>query len=457
MGSVEEANETSMRVIVIGATGFAGRAVLQALADGKTINNVISLSDRHDPRPGTETAWPEIERREVNLTDDLSDQLRFADAVVYAGWPVTNLRCGAAGNQDVSALHNVCDSVAASGVQTFVYGSSMGAYSSAPTGQEVREDWPALGLASSSLSQQMAYGDRRVAQFAAEHPVIRVVTLRPGAIVCPTQMENGWKSRLGRKVVATLAIGQRWRFVPDLGRVLQVVHVADLALAFRLAVTESVVGSYNLAADSITPELLAQVFGARRAPVSPRHATRILSCFRHIGLHSVGSEWLELALRCPVMDTRRAQGELGWGYEHSALSILQEWHDILAAASSERTSWKEQPEGYNRCEQRRGDLEVEQRPGKALERVDRHLVGGGVCQIAVHVAEPACESIEDIVFHRLPGRLEGGPCPAAQIIFGPGLLGHADDGAVEALGRFEAVERPKGHLLGEVLSDPEDD
>jgi len=112
---------------------------------------------------------------------------------------------------------------------------------------------------------------------------------------------------------------------------------------------------------------------------------------------------------------------------------------------------------HYRCEQRRRDLEVEQRPGKALKRLDQHLVGGGVCEITVHVAEPACESIEDLVFHRLPGRLEGRPCRAAQMVFGPLLLSNADDRAVEALGRFEAVERPKGHLLGEVAGDPKDD
>jgi len=44
---------------------------------------------------------------------------------------------------------------------------------------------------------------------------------------------------------------------------------------------------------------------------------------------------------------------------------------------------------HHRREQRRRDLEVEQRPDKALERLGQHLVGSGVCEIAVHVAEPA--------------------------------------------------------------------
>ena len=153
---------------MIGAYGSVGRAILEELADDKCISHVLSLT------------WPghamslgdgiEIEQSEVKLTDDLTKWLRFADAVVYAGWPI---RCfGDSSKADhLAILENVCRSLVTADVHTLIYGSSVGAYSPAYKADAVEEDWAISGLRYSHLSQQIARNEQFVEQFEAKHPL----------------------------------------------------------------------------------------------------------------------------------------------------------------------------------------------------------------------------------------------------------------------------------------------
>jgi hypothetical protein len=167
-----------------------------------------------------------------------------------------------------------------------------------------------------------------VDQLAAAHPVIRVVRLRAGLITCPT---SGIRQMtlLGRRMVSTAL---RARCVPDLGsHVLQIVHVADLARAFCLAVTQSVLGSFNIVAGPISSDLVAQNVGATTVPISLATAIELLSFSREVGLHSVDPQRIQLALEAPLVDTTRALSLLGWKIDHSVISMMEEWTECLGA------------------------------------------------------------------------------------------------------------------------------
>jgi UDP-glucose 4-epimerase len=334
-----------VRVIVIDAVGSAGRAILETLAADKRIDHVVSLI-----RPGG--AFPladhtEVEWREVNLSGDLSMYFRFADAVVYAGWPV---RCFGdfTPNDSLQMLENVCRAVVAAGVHTFVYGSSVGVYSPAPRTDPVGEDWPTSGLPSSCLSQQIAQNEQFVMQFAASHEVIRAVCLRFATIISattsepPSPFERWGMVALGRKLVSTVTTGARAAMVPSLGsHLLQVVHVGDVASAFSSALTGSVVGPFNIASEPFTTKLVAQSFNARGVPMSPSLCSQIFSLFRRLRLHTMDPAWVDIALESPVLDQTRAVEELGWTSRHSAASALEELARTLAADSFKSTPGKE--------------------------------------------------------------------------------------------------------------------
>ena len=319
-----------MRVIAVGATGTAGAMVLQELAADERVDEVVSLVATGTVPSASSSAEAGIERREVDLTGDLSDHLRFADAVVFAGWVLT-------GREDVvmspepvlAALHTVCSSMISAGVHTFVYCSPVGANSPAFEGPSVAERQPKLTKFSHRLSLQVSRCERLVDQFERDNAIVRVVRLRPGLLVYDRgAMRRG--SWLGKKIGETLIGGKRTRLVPNLDpHEIQVVHVSDLAHAICLAITESVLGDFDVAAGPIDSELLARVFAAKRVTITPRQVTTILSLGRHFGFSSMDPAWFELALRSPLLDQTRAREELGWGCEHSETAVLEAWAETL--------------------------------------------------------------------------------------------------------------------------------
>jgi nucleoside-diphosphate-sugar epimerase len=321
-----------MRVIVVGATGRVGQHVLVDLADNKFVNKVVSLEEEGaEAQPGG-VVDRDIERRTLDLTANLTAQFRFADAVVYAGWPVSDTGEDGTSMRNLAVVENVCKGVASSEVRVFVYGSSVGAYASAPAGHLVDENWPTRGIPNFLSSLRMAECEHLVDRFEEAHPLTRVVRIRPSLIACSVEFEVWRQSLIGRRLIAAAI---ETRVVPDFTScALEIIHVADLARAFSLAVTQSVVGSFNVAAGPLTSELVAQRLVARKVPVSLDAALELLTVSSDVGLHSLNPSRVKLALEAPFVDTTRAQTNLGWRIEHSVGLILQELMDSLKMSNA---------------------------------------------------------------------------------------------------------------------------
>jgi UDP-glucose 4-epimerase len=317
-----------VRVIVIGAKGRVGRAILRGLADHQQVTHVVSLTeDVETTKDTTLHGETPIEQRKVNLFDDLSDHFKFADAAVYAGWPVTDLQVGLRERQ-MEALSNVCQCIGVVGVRVFVYGSSAGVYSSAPPGRAfVDEAWPTLESTPSVQLSQLVRAERVVDRFEDHHAMIRLVRLRAGVIVCPTPARP---QTIGRRILRVMNGPHRWRFVPDMGPyVLQCLHVDDFVSALCLALTESVNGPFNIAADPITSDLLGELFEAKKVRLPPRYVRRVRMLGSRLPILHGPSDWVELAIRPQAMDTTKAERDLHWTMEHPARSIVAEWIENL--------------------------------------------------------------------------------------------------------------------------------
>ena len=264
-----------MRVIVVGARGEVGRSVLYGLASHKQVTDVIALSDDGTTAPSFRHSRGRRHRQFSSALWTCSAifeaELRFADAVIYLGQPHNGPFDGALRRRQQDILSHLCDSVGIVGVRVFAYVSSAAVYAPARASERVDESWPATGATSCLEALQAADCERQIARFEADHPLIRVVRLRPGIVVCPSVSKHGWRMQLLKRLFAIANGRRRGPLVPDVEPLsIQCIHVSDLTEALCLALTRSVSGAFNVAAEPITSALAGN---AARSQTNPDPAT----------------------------------------------------------------------------------------------------------------------------------------------------------------------------------------
>ncbi|SDM41039.1 NAD-dependent epimerase/dehydratase family protein [Nonomuraea jiangxiensis] len=317
-----------MRVVVVGATGNVGTSVVRALAADDGVTSIVGVARRLPEWRIDRTDW----RQADVATGDLARIFEGADAVVHLAWlfqptrdPTVTWRANVLGSM------RVFRAVAEAGVPALVHASSVGAYSPGPKDQPVDESWPTHGWPGAAYGREKAYVERVLDVFEHDHPAIRVVRMRPGFIfqrVAATEQRRLFAGPfLPRRLVRRGLVP----FVPDLpGLRLQVLHAADAAQAYRLAVTRQVRGAFNLAAEPVLdPHDLAELLGARTVRVPYGLARTVMAAGWHLRLLPAAPGLLELALRIPLMKTDRARDVLGWTPRHSSWQAMRELFEGL--------------------------------------------------------------------------------------------------------------------------------
>jgi UDP-glucose 4-epimerase len=312
-----------VRVVVTGATGNVGSAVVRALQADPRIGTVVGLARRPPKSAPDGVAW---EACDV-VSDDLVARFRGAAAVVHLAWliqPSRDLRRLWQVNVEGSA--RVVEAVERADVPALVHASSVGAYSPGPAGDgPVDESWPTHGIPTSAYSREKAYVERLLDAFETRAPDRRIVRLRPALI-----FQREAASRIRRLFLGSLAPNPMLRpgrlpvfpIVP--GVAFQAVHSDDVAAAYREAVTRDVRGAFNVAADPVlTLEDVASVLGARPVPVPPAVVRPVVRASWTARLHPVEVGWWDLARRSPLLRTERARDELDWRPVHTAHDALR--------------------------------------------------------------------------------------------------------------------------------------
>jgi UDP-glucose 4-epimerase len=317
-----------VRVVVVGATGNVGTAVVQALGDDAAVSAILGIARRVPARSLPKTTWVSADVAE----DDLVTHLRGADAVINLAWifqptrdPLRTWRVNVLGGI------RLFDATAAAGVTTLVHASSIGAYSPGPQEGAVDESWPTHSLPTVAYGREKAYLERVLDTYEHEHPEIRVVRLRPGFIFQRTSAAEQRRLFAGPLLPNLLVRESLIPVVPDLpGLRLQALHAADAAQAYRLAVTQNVRGAFNIAADPIVDTAaLADLFDARVVRASTPVIRSTVAAAWHLRVIPASPELLDLALGVPAMDTSRARDELGWRPQVSALDAIAEFLEGL--------------------------------------------------------------------------------------------------------------------------------
>jgi nucleoside-diphosphate-sugar epimerase len=318
-----------MRVVVTGATGNVGTSLVQALAADPDITHTVGLARRHPRWQPAKTVWQPADV----ARDDLRPLFEGADVVVHLAWLFQPThRPDITWETNVAGSARVFEAVAAAGVGSLIYASSVGAYAPGPKDRAVDESWPATGLPSAIYSKEKAAVEAELDEVEARHPRLRVVRLRPGFIFKRDSAPQQRRLFAG-PFAPTTVLGRRWvPVVPDLpGLRFQALHTRDAADAYRLAATRPVAGAFNLAAEPVLDaDGLAGLFGARTTlRVAPGLARAGLSALWTLHAVPVQPALLDLLLSVPIMDTGRARAELGWTPHHSSHEALGAFLDGL--------------------------------------------------------------------------------------------------------------------------------
>jgi UDP-glucose 4-epimerase len=319
-----------VRVVVVGASGNVGTAVLRRLhleQDVDLVGVVRQVPPPDAPAPYAGVGWHGIDVAQPSSIAALTKVFAGADAVIHLAWllqPNHDERRMAATN--VGGQAHVLAAVSAAGVPQVVVASSVGAYSPGPKRTRVDETWPTGGIHSSHYARHKAVNERALDRFEAEHPGTVVTRLRPGLVMQGTVGEEL------RTLFAGPLVPVRW-----LGRVpllvlplpprtvAQVVHADDLADAFARVVLRRAGGAFNIAAEPVIgPHEVAGVLKARWLPIRIAPLRGLVWLAWHLRLVAVDPGWIDISVSVPIMSTRRARDELEWVPRTGAVEALAE-------------------------------------------------------------------------------------------------------------------------------------
>ena len=327
-----------MRIVITGASGNIGTALLRRLREGAQAHDVVGVCRRPPtggfPYEGVE--WVSVDLADVDAVGRLAPVMEGADAVVHLAWgfqpsrDVEYLR-----RLDVGGSAAVLEAAREAGVEHLVHMSSLGAYSPRTDDVPVDETWPTDGIETLAYSIHKVAVERALDAHERAHPAGPLVTrLRPGVV-----MQRDAGSALLRYSVPAIVPAGALRYLPvlpvDRSLSFQCVHADDVADAVVRVLERRPGGAFNLVADPpITRDLLAEAFGAWPLHLDRRVLRTAVGVAWRTRLQSLDPGWIDLAFAVPLMDAGRAHRDLEWQPQVDARDALAEAIGGMADAAS---------------------------------------------------------------------------------------------------------------------------
>lgn len=311
-----------MRVVVTGATGNVGTAVVEALAADDKVSEVVGIARRLPDLAPEKVTYVQADVAQ----DDMVPHLRGADVLVHLAWIFQPTHSPeVTWEQNAVGSSRLFDAAAAAGVGSIVYASSVGAYSPAP-GRTVDESWPTHSLPTAGYGREKAYVERVLDAFEAQHPGIRVVRMRPSFIFQREAASEQRRIFAGPFVPTTLLRRGLLPVVPwPSGLRFQALHASDVAEAYRLVVVSDARGAFNVAADPVIDrDVVGELLGARTVPVPGPAARAAMATLWHLHVIPPEPALLDLVLSLPLLDTTRIRAELGWEPKVTSVEAMRE-------------------------------------------------------------------------------------------------------------------------------------
>lgn len=327
-----------MRLIVTGATGNVGTALLRLLRTQPEVTEVRAVV-RHPPDGGAPydwVGWWGCDVSDPGSVGLLTDAVDGADAVVHLAWDITGAR-GRRSQQrtNVGGTAHVLAAMAAAGVPHLVYLSSVAAYAPEPRHRLlVTEDWPLGGTPGSAYSADKVAVERLLDRAREERQALRTARLRPPAILQPAAASELSRYLLGRLAPVVLHRWLRPPVLPLPDFTTQVIHTVDVADLLWRAVRDGVEGAFNLAGEPVLRSAqVAAALGARRLPLPAGVLRLVMDASSALRVQPLDRSWFDLLVQAPLVSSRRARIELGWQPAHRADQALAEVADAAYAGA----------------------------------------------------------------------------------------------------------------------------
>lgn len=310
-----------MKVVVTGATGNVGTALVERLLADEAGHEVVGVARRLP-------AWQPPGARFVAADvaeDDLTGVFRGAGAVVHLAWQFRPMhRPLLTWRVNVDGSRRVFDAVRRADVPCLVHASSVGAYSPGRDGR-VDESWPTDSVPTAAYGREKAYVERLLDAVEASDPDRRVVRLRPAFVFSERSASEQLRIFAGPLPPTWLGRRELLPVFPWVrGLRFQALHAADAADAYARAVLGDARGAFNVAAEPVVDAgVVGRLLGARVVEVPPGLARTALAAAWHLRLVPAEPALLDLVQVLPLLDTTRARTELGWEPRVDAVAAVE--------------------------------------------------------------------------------------------------------------------------------------
>jgi UDP-glucose 4-epimerase len=173
-----------MRIVIVGATGNIGTAVLRRLhGAGHELVGAVRRPPENGAEPYGGVEWHRVDVAQPEAPLQLDRVFAGADAVLHLAWLLQpNRREAVMRATNVDGTWQALSAAARAGVPHVVVVSSVAAYSAGPKTTRVGEDWPTGGVHSAHYSRHKAATERLFDEFEARHPEVVLTRVRPGFV-----------------------------------------------------------------------------------------------------------------------------------------------------------------------------------------------------------------------------------------------------------------------------------